>query len=159
VDSNLHDTMTIIVINKWTKRCIIFLTYVNNKMDVRVLSIISPSCIYYIAMKMSSWKIAYSTSLDLFFLLVNLIKYVETIKLETYPMDAIKTWLIKIEVIPRLFVTTVLHISTQSLLFIIIFFFRKYLKPLMKKRNISEFFFFLPLNNLKEITLLLLILI
>ena len=142
MDSNLHDTMTIIVINKWTKRCIIFLTYVNNKMDVRVLSIISPSCIYYIAMKMSSWKIAYSTSLDLFFLLVNLIKYVETIKLETYPMDAIKTWLIKIEVIPRLFVTTVLHISTQSLLFIIIFFFRKYLKPLMKKRNISEFFFF-----------------
>jgi hypothetical protein len=142
VDSNLHDTMTIIVINKWTKRCIIFLTYVNNKMDVRVLSIISPSCIYYIAMKMSSWKIAYSTSLDLFFLLVNLITYVETIKLETYPMDAIKTWLIKIEVIPRLFVTTVLHISTQSLLFIIIFFFRKYLKPLMKKRNISEKVFF-----------------
>ena len=94
---------------------------------------------------MSSWKIAYSTSLDLFFLLVNLIKYVETIKLETYPMDAIKTWLIKIEVIPRLFVTTVLHIPAQSLLFIIIFFFRKYLKPLMKKRNISEkvFFFYL----------------
>jgi hypothetical protein len=108
---------------------------------------------------MSSWKIAYSTSLDLFFLLVNLIKYVETIKLETYPMDAIKTWLIKIEVIPRLFVTTVLHISTQSLLFIIIFFLGNTWNRWWKNATFQKKFFFLPLNNLKEIILLLLILI
>lgn len=113
--------------------------YVNNKMDVRVLSIISPSCIYYIAMKMSSWKIAYSTSLDLFFILV---KYVETIKLETYPMDAIKTWLIKIEVIPRLFVTTVLHIPTQSLLFIIVFFLGNTWNRWWKNATFQKKFFF-----------------